>query len=71
MCPGCPFAYRAILVWMDIVFIDTLDRANNSRWVRNHGHIFGLPSSVQLPGRHLSSLCQFGYCGTVLLYAFL
>lgn len=60
-------AHRVILVRMDFLLLHSLDRACPGDWMRHHGDLLHLPSSVQLPCRYVSSIRQLRDCGAVFL----
>lgn len=69
MCRVDPHASGVVLVRLDVVPIDSMDRAGVVSGMRDDGDFHDLSGDVQLSGGYVSSLCEFGDCGAVILYA--
>lgn len=60
-------AHRTLLVRMDKLPVGPLDRTDAGHRVRNHRDLYNLLGCLQLSGRYVSSLFQFGHCRSILL----
>jgi hypothetical protein len=62
-----PHADWPLHVRLDFFLFDTLDRTNNCDWNSHNGDFLYLPCCLQLPRRHLPSICEFCFGGPELL----